>query len=262
MTENVVKSAERVFQILEFFARTRKPARLSEIAVELGYPISSVNALLKSMVTQGYMDFNEETHRYLPAARIAHLSTWLNIDSFEKTVVLDEMYRLREVAQEPVVLATPNGIYLEYVDTLHGWEGINSHIRPGTRRLLVQTGTGWLFLSRVDRGQALEIYRRTLEAGELRYDEFPEAAFVERIEGHRHMDVSFTHAKELLRPTAHWGAVMISMIMPTPPGHRPLAMGAHGPAARLEAKRELVSAELRRIAASLALRTDDGASRR
>lgn len=235
MTKKSVKSAERVFQILEHFARTREPARLSEVANSLEHPVSSVSALLKCMVDQGYMTFDDRTRRYMPAARIAHLGSWLNFDDYEQTAVLEAMYRLRETANESVVLATPNDIYLEYIDTLHGWEGIN--IRRGTRRLLVQNGTGWLFLARSDLSEALSIYRRTIEAGELRRDEFSETDFLKKLVEHREKEISFVHARELLRPTAHWGAAMISMIIPTPPGHRGLAMGVHGLAERLETKR-------------------------
>ncbi|AJE46814.1 IclR family transcriptional regulator [Celeribacter indicus] len=249
MTRNSVKSAERVFQILEHFARTREPARLSEVAASLDHPVSSVSALLKCMVDQGYMNFDDRTRRYMPAARIAHLGSWLNFDAYEQTAVLEAMYRLREAANESVVLATPTDIYLEYIDTLHGWEGIN--IRRGTRRLLVQSGTGWLFLARMDLAQALAIYRRTIELGELRQDEFSETEFLKKLIEHRDMDISFVHARELLRPTAHWGAAMISMIIPTPPGHRGLAMGVHGLAERLETKRARVSDLFHEIAAEL-----------
>ncbi|MBN9888914.1 IclR family transcriptional regulator [Salipiger abyssi] len=249
MTRNSVKSAERVFQILEYFAHKREPARLSDVANSLAHPVSSVSALLKCMVDLGYMNFDDRTRRYMPAARIAHLGSWLNFDAYEQTSVLEAMYRLREAANESVVLATPTDIYLEYIDTLHGWEGIN--IRRGTRRLLVQSGTGWLFLARMDLAEALAIYRRTIEAGELRRDEFTETDFLKKLLEHREMDISFIHARELLRPTAHWGAAMISMIIPTPPGHRGLAMGVHGLSERLETKRAHVNQVLYAVAAEL-----------
>lgn len=252
MTGTSVKSAERVFQILEYFAHTREPARLSEIATTLGYPVSSVSALLKCMVDQGYMEFDVQKHCYIPSARLAHLGAWLNYDAYEQALVLDEMYHLREVAKESVVLATPNDIYLEYIDMLHGWESIN--IQRGARRLLVQSGTGWLFLAGMERSLAMQVYHRTIEAGELSHDEFPEKDFIEKLTSHRDVNVSFVHARELLRPTAHWGAAMISMIIPTPPGHRALAIGAHGPGERLKEKRVRITAELYRISASLARR--------
>lgn len=240
MAKNSVKSAERVFQILEYFARMRKPARLSEVAKHLEHPISSVSALLKCMVDLGYVQFDEDTRHYVPSARIAHLGSWLNFDAYEQTAVLEAMYELREAANESIVLATPNDIYLEYIDTLHGWEGIN--IRRGTRRLLIQSGTGWLFLARMNLVEALSIYRRTVEAGELQRDEFTETEFLQKIVQHREMVISFVHAQELLRPTAHWGAAMMSMIIPAPPGHRQLAIGVHGLAERLDAKRAKVEA--------------------
>lgn len=251
MPRGSVKSACRVFEILEYFAHHRKPSRLRDIVKTLKYPTSSVNALMKSMVAQGYMHFDADTYCYMPTARITHLTTWINIEGFEQTVVLEQMYRLRAVAGEPVVLAVPNDIFLEYVETLHATEGINSHIKAGTRRLLVQTGTGWLFLSRIRRAEALAIYRRTIRAKELTSAEFSEPAFLEKLASHRDMDISFIRAKDLLRPTAHWGAAMISMIIPSPSGHRPLALGAHGPTERLEGKRDLISDELRRIARSI-----------
>ena len=264
MQRESVKSAVRVFEILEFFARYRKPSRLRDIVHYLGYPTSSVNALMKSMVAQGYMRFDEATHRYMPAARIAQLTAWVNIEGFEQTVVLEAMYRLRAIAGEPVVLATPNDIFLEYVESLHGWEGINSYIKPGTRRLLAQTGTGWLFMSRMPREEALAIYRRTIKTKELTAAEFSERALLDKLDEHGDMEISFIRAKDVLRPTAHWNAAMISMIIPIPTGHRGLALGLHGPTDRLQSKRHLIEAELRRSAGEIAasLRPKETSKRR
>lgn len=249
MNTRPVKSAERVFQILEYFEQARRPSRLSDIAKSLDLPISSVSALLHSMVALGYMEQDPVTSCYLPTGRIAHIVSWLKLDNYEHMLVLDEMWRLRELAKESVVLASPTGIHLEYVETVHGWESI--HIKRGAKRLLVQTGTGWLFLARMDPRDAMNIYRRTIIAGEIAPHEFSEGKFLETVESHRDREVSFVHARELLRPTAHWGAAMISAIMPTPAGHRPLAIGVHGLSGRLIEKEDLISSELRRVAHTL-----------
>lgn len=239
MSRHSVKSAERVFRILEDFARTREPARLSDLARRLGHPVSSVNALLKCMVDLGYMEFDDTSHRYYPAARVAHLGSWLNCQDYEQTAVLEAMYLLRETVGESVVLATTNDIYLEYVETLHGHGGIK--ILRGTRRLLVQSGTGWLFLARSSIADAISVYLRTIELGELEQAEFSEADLLHRLAEHRKMDISFLRARELLRPTAHWDAAMMSTIIPSPPGHRPLALGVHGLAESLAEKRDKIA---------------------
>ena len=184
LPQHSVKSAVRVFEILEYFAHCRRPARLTDIAKHLHYPVSSVNALLKSLVVQGYMKFDARTHLYIPAARLGHVTSWINFDGFEQAVMLDAMRRLRDAANGPVALASPIDIYLEYVDTLAGTNETDLRIKPGTRRILIQTGTGWLFLSRKSRAYARSIYRQTIDRKELTRLQFPEAEFLKKLDAH------------------------------------------------------------------------------
>ena len=244
MPDDKVKSAARVFEILEFFAVLQEPARMSKVAHALGHPTASVAALLKTMVSLGYMHLDETTRCYIPAARLKQLTEWVESQSFEHTVVLDAMHKLRNEVCEPIVLATPKDIYLEYIESLHHYEGTNTHIKSGTRRLLLQNGIGWLLLSRMPFNGAMEAYNRTLEIGELTALEFPEDTFKKIIDTHRATDISFLKAKDLLRPTAHWNAVMISTLLPTPPGQRPLGIGVHGPIERLVEKADLINQKL------------------
>ena len=55
MDNRTVKSADRVFDLLELFERVRRPLRVGEIAERLGVPQSSVSMLLRTMVARGYM---------------------------------------------------------------------------------------------------------------------------------------------------------------------------------------------------------------
>jgi DNA-binding IclR family transcriptional regulator len=246
-----VKSAVRVLEILEYFARNREPTRLRDIVRSLGYPTSSTDVLLKTMVAQGYMQFDAATHCYMPSQRVAQLGSWIPVGGFEQTTILQHMYVLRNKLREPVVLATPNGIHLEYVESLPGFDGINSIISPGTKRLLVQTGTGWLFLNRLPLEDAFSIYRRTLRCNELSAAEFSQRDFLAKLEDHRGRDVSFVRARDLLRPTAHWNAAMVSMMIPSPPGHRPLALGVHGPCQRIEDELSDIECELLKVRAAI-----------
>nr|BAH90565.1 IclR family transcriptional regulator [uncultured bacterium] len=211
---------------------------------------------MKSMASLGYLEYDEQNRSYLPAVRLVHLGSWISFNSYEQEVVLEQMWRLRDVAQESVVLATVNDIYIEYIETLHGWESMR--IKRGTRRLLAQNGIGWQFLAQMDREEARAIYAQTIKSGELMREEFSEAEFFEKVDAHRGKDVSFVYAKELLRPTAHWGAAMMARLIPSPPGHRKLAIGAHGLSERLEAKSEVIANELERIAGALGERIARG----
>ena len=73
MADAAIKSARRVFEIMEFFDRARRPLGLKAICDELRYPVSSGAAMLKSLVTLGYLEYDRKTQTYLPTMRIAVL---------------------------------------------------------------------------------------------------------------------------------------------------------------------------------------------
>lgn len=263
MTADKVKSAVRVFEILEFFASHRQPARLHELSTALGYPVSSLTALLRTMVDMGYMTADPATHAYLPAPRLQTLSCWMQVDDYEQTVLFDALCRLREAAAEPVVLAASSDLHVDYVTSLHRQEGRNTHIHAGDRRLMVQNGTGWLMLAHRPRPEALEIYRRTLTAGLISARVFPQAAFEAILDANCEADVSILHARDLLdipeHRTVHWDASMISILIPVPPGHpKPMGIGLHGPTERIARRAGELAALLRHTVAELRARLDAG----
>ena len=241
----MVKSAVRVFEILEFFNRERRPLRLRDLVDYLDYPTSSIAALLKSMTSQGYLGFDSKSHTYMPTSRLAHLVSWIPVDTFEQGVVLDAMRTLQQSLRETVVLGAENGIYLEYVETLRSNEGIQMLIPQGTRRLLIQTGVGWQLLGRRSEADALEIYRQTVAAGEIEEREFPAADFLRKCEEFSKEDISYVKARDLVKRVAHPGGGMVSILVPVPEGHRALTIGIGGPAERLEGKMQEIFSALR-----------------
>jgi DNA-binding IclR family transcriptional regulator len=233
-------------ELLEEFARERRPLRLKELAHALGQPTSSIAAILKTMMAQGYLSFDVQSHTYIPNAHFSQLLSWIPAEPFENGIVQEVMHSLRRDTNELIVLAAESGIYLEYVETLKSSGGMQLNIERGTRRLLVQTGTGWLFLNLRSRDEALDVYDRTVAAGELDARKFSRLEFLRRLDEQRDRDVSYVRARDLVMPTAHWGGAMISMLIPVPAGHRPLALGIGGPAERLEAHLEHNTTCLRR----------------
>lgn len=247
-----IKSAMRVFEILEQFDRTRIPLRLTEIAQALNLPTSSTAALLKCMNAQGYLNFDSKERRYFPTARVSRLASWIQAQDFEQGVVFNALRNLQRLTNELVLLATPNGIYLEYVETLRSTEGIQLYVAPGTKRILVQTGTGWLFLSRRPRDEARAVYDSTVRAGEIDATKFSKWSYRDRLKDNRRRTISFVRARDLVLPVAHWGGGMVSILCPVPPGHRPLALCVGGPAERLEAKLPEISRYLKAQTANIA----------
>lgn len=252
MQQYKVKSAVRTIEILEFFSERRTPARMSEIAEALGYPVSSLTALLRTLVSLGYLKFDQQTHHYYPAPRLSRLTAWMDVGGYEDSLVLDAIHKLRDRVEEPIVVAAQDALHIEYVTSLHRYEGTNSRIRTGARRLMIQNGIGWLMLSRGPAGEAQRIYNSTIQEGLFDPALLPEAEFLALIEDHKHKDISVLHAKDLRVTTAHWNASMISTLIPVPDDHhRALGVGVHGPTPRMIEKTKMIEAQLQNLVEEL-----------
>lgn len=220
--------------------------RLKHIVEELGYPTSSVAVLLKCMTNLGYLHFDERTRHYALTGRLATLTGWVQASSFESGVLEEVLRGLQKETGELVVLAAENGLHIEYIRTYRSpGDGVQLYIAPGTKRVLIQSGAGWLFLRKKSVREVTEIYRETIEAGLLTEAEYTLARLLERLEQARGQDVVFASAHESVRPTAHWEGGLISMEIPVLAGSPKLAICIGGPAKRLESRLDAIVAMLR-----------------
>ena len=147
MEESGVKSALRVFEILELFELRRRPLPLSEIVEELGYPVSSASALLKSMLGMGYLDYDRARRWYFPTMRVALLGRWVEEAMFGDTQLLAAMEELHRETDEAVVLAVQNDLTARYVHLVYSDKPLQFRARPGLKRPLARSGMGWALLS-------------------------------------------------------------------------------------------------------------------
>ncbi|MFT8246782.1 IclR family transcriptional regulator [Roseomonas sp. BN140053] len=244
--EPAVKSATRVFEILEQFREARRPLCLSDIAEKGRYPISSTAALLKSMTSQGYLSFGASSRTYMPTVRLQNLVSWVSTVSWERGPVLEAMEELRESTGELVVLATINDVHAEYVEACRSTQAVQLWSPPGTKRPLVQSGPGWMLLSRLPPRLIEKVYRRTVALSEISEVEFPLDALQVRVDACRMAGSVFASDTDFVRSTVHRGGGMISMLVPEAPGQRPLAIGVGGPRERLAAHQEEITAALDR----------------
>lgn len=249
--KQLVKSAARTFEILEYFSKRRAALRLKDFVEQLGYPSSSLAALLKSMTTQGFLTFDVKTRSYMPSPRLAGLLSWVPVKRFEQDIVLNAMHSIQRKTHELVVLGIERGIHLEYIETIRSSEGMQLYITPGTTRLLVQSVMGWHLLGCSPDNHVEEVYRATVAMGELEEREFSLKQLLAGVRQHRELPISFARARDFIRPAAHWGGGMISTLVPVPHGHRKLAIGVGGLADRLDQKLDMISeclrAEIRQI---------------
>ena len=77
MTDTMVRSVRRAFDILEAFARLRRPLSLKDLMSELDCPSSSLADLLKTMSRIGCLSFDNATKTYFPTTYLPTLGNWI-----------------------------------------------------------------------------------------------------------------------------------------------------------------------------------------
>jgi len=238
VAESAVKSARRVFEILEHFDRTRRPLALRDILDHLGYPASSGSALLKSLVGLGYLDYDRERRTYFPTMRIAALGAWVSDALFGDGALAGLMNHLHALTGETVILATQSDLHAQYVHLIHSAEPLQFSVPPGARRPLGASGMGWLLLSAKDDAE-IERLRRRINAESSDGPQLTREGLLERVNEVRARGYAFS------KHTVSEGAGVIAALLPRGPFGRVHAIGVAGPVSRLERKEEMIVAELR-----------------
>ena len=220
MTTVPVKSAQRVVQILEFFAARQTPAGLMEVARALGMPASSTSALLGTLHTLGYLDYNRHERTFVPTLRAALLGIWVNDMFLTDGTVLRLMYELRESTGETVVLGTQSGLGVQYIHVMRSLvRRSGPEVATGRLRPLLSSAVGQLILSLKENKEILAIARR-INAEEkdpsrrVRTDELMRKIDACRRDGYGYTEGATTP-----------GAGIIAVLLPTPAHQPPIALG-------------------------------------
>ena len=143
---NVVKSAARVLEIFELFDELRRPVSINEVAEHLGYPHSSAAALLRSLESLGYLEYDATEKEFFPSIRISMLGQWIEHESLPVKAVQRLMQELLDATQCTVIAAIRSGVHVQYIKVLQGTTAIRYHVKPGTRRLLHASTLGRVLL--------------------------------------------------------------------------------------------------------------------
>jgi DNA-binding IclR family transcriptional regulator len=143
-----VKSAARTVEILEFLAaRQNKPVRLRELSEALGVPRSSLHALLRTLVSYGWVRADSSGTLYGIGIRALLAGTsYLDTDPYLPLVTpyLDE---LREKLDETFHFGRIDGNDVVYLATRESSQYLRPYSRVGRRLPAYSTSLGKAILS-------------------------------------------------------------------------------------------------------------------
>ena len=222
MATTNVKSAVRVFEVLELFDALRRDASLSEISRELGYPVSSTSMLLQSMVDCGYLAQGEK-RTFRPTPRVKLLGSWIAPVLDPNGPVISMMEWLGAQCGQAVVLATPQSLQVRYIRVVPATATLRMHVAPGAVRPLPTSGFGRLFMSRMADEEVERVVTAHNEQSALDADRLVPAAVRRDLQNIRAAGYAVSFDK--VSP----GAGVVAVHIPTAPTESPLAVGLGAP---------------------------------
>ncbi len=160
--EDPIKSARRVLEILERFESVKQPLGVSEIARQLGYPLSSTSLLLHSLTQLGYLNLDPASRKFAPTMSVAMLGDWIVSGDERRSRVKAVVQEARRLAGATAVLSTRNGLDVQYIHVVRAPE-VNFRSRSpgaGMLRPLLRSSAGFVLLAELDDRQIVLITRR------------------------------------------------------------------------------------------------------
>lgn len=136
----VVKSADRVLDLLELFARNPDGMTLAEVCSTVGWPKSSTLSLLRTMTARGYVISNGGTSNYQLGPRVAAIGK-AYLDRADLGKVGQEVVRnVSRALDETVHLAILRGSNVLYIAKEEG--GGQMRMVSAVGRMIPAHGTG------------------------------------------------------------------------------------------------------------------------
>jgi len=146
-TDNVVKSVGRVLEVFELMREQRRPMTGTEIGRFLKFPKSSTNAILKSLVTLGYLSLDRRDLTYFPSLRLTQLGDWIPAAVLGSGRALNLIEDLHMETRETVTLSMQNDLSMQFLRVCTGTFPIALQVSEGFMAPLFGTGVGSALLA-------------------------------------------------------------------------------------------------------------------
>lgn len=229
-----VKSAERVLAIFEVFEAERRPLRISELVKRLEIPQSSTSTLMKTLVSNGLVEFDPNQRTFQPSVRLAFLGNWVLGSTDGLAQIQTLLQRLAAETGETVIVGAQNGLNVQYLSVIVSEHTVRFALRPGLMRPLHLAGLGLMLLSQKSDDEVGRIIRRFNAEADSEQTLANESEVLDAVRRARAQGYCVT--ANLASP----GAGVIATLLPLAVEGRFLAIGLGAPLDRLDARRELL----------------------
>ncbi len=156
----IVRQAANILEIMEFFARTKKPATLAEIADHFGWPRSSTFNLLATLSEKGYLYEPRPRGGFYPTPR------WLTMARMASEVEPLPPWTHALIAElsaetgETASITAPSGVWAVFIDVVESQAPIRYFATIGHRVPIHAAASGRALLLQYSKEERDQLYRK------------------------------------------------------------------------------------------------------
>lgn len=155
-----VKSAIRVLEVLEFFARTPEPASLAKLCSELRMPKSSGHALMETLRQQGYLYWLGRQQGYYPTRRWRDLGEAITRHDPLLSIMSEVLNRISEKSGETAIFAKREEDEVLYLDVVEPDRTLRFSAYAGQIKPIHSAASGRALLALADDEEQLAALKR------------------------------------------------------------------------------------------------------
>lgn len=233
-----VKSAQRVLELLEFFAEERRPTAVGVIARALDWPQSSTSVLLKGLAETGYFDHDPRTGMYAPNVRISLATAWIQEHLYSEQNLLRLMEGVLEKTGHTVMIGSRRGVHVRYLHVLQATREGRFVAKTGSLRPLFRSAAGKILLTTLPEREIAMLLRK---ANALETDPANRLDFEQIV---RELEMVRRNGYAVSMGTSMPGAAALAMLIPVARERQPMTLSVGGPMKEVRRDRERLVAIL------------------
>jgi DNA-binding IclR family transcriptional regulator len=193
--------------------------------------VSSTLALLRSVQTMGYLNYDYQNKAYFPSIRFSMLGQWIHNQLLQGGVIVKMMEHLAALTQETVLLGIQNGLQSQHIHIVHTSQPLRYQPSVGTLRPLLRSAVGRVLLGHQPRPAVRRIIERINALGIDEGRTFDPKDVFDDLDAVRSKGYAFS--ANLFTS----GAAIVAVALPPRAGDLPMAISVGGPANRIDEKR-------------------------
>ena len=170
MNAKIVKSAGRIFEILELFDQKKRPMPAVDIASSLGYPLASTHELLKTMTVLGYFTYGDPRWTYRPSSKLPQVVDWVRDTVSQNRRLSLFMEALNELTRETINLSRQLESEVKIIKGYECIHVIGVSAMPGTKMPVTKSLTGITSIAALAEDERDLYFKILRQADPLQYE--------------------------------------------------------------------------------------------